>query len=153
MGVTYRVVVEVRVRRGRLVTRDGGGIMVGFWRVGAEVEEFPWRAKRATTLRAGVGTTGGARDGVGRVGVLPATRTVRVQLKGWTIVVVLDHLVTVRVLHTVRSLRGGGGGREVVGAVVTAVVVDVAVTVTVSSAGSTGLPQVRGRSARRPRSL
>lgn len=126
--------------------------MVGFCRVGADVEEFSWRAKRAAMLLAGVGTTGGTRDGVGRAGALPATRTVRVQLKGWTMVVVLDHLVTVRVLHTVRSLRGGGGGREVVGAVVTAVVMDVAVTVAVSSAGSTGLPQARGESARRPSS-
>lgn len=79
------------------------------------------------------------------------TRTVRVQLSCWVMVVVPGHLVTVRVLHIVRSLRGGGGGggRETGGAVAAAVVVAVTVTVTVSSAGSTGLPSVRGNNAAR----
>ena len=105
----------------------------------------------------GIGTAEGGREGVDRVGGvdraggLLLTTTVWVQLSCWAIVVVLDHLVTVRVLHTVRSLRGGGGEREAGGAVVAAAVVTV-VAVVVSAAGSTGLPRVRGKKAAKGKS-
>jgi len=119
------VVVLVLVRRGTLVTRDGGATELEAGWVGATLGELSCRAKSGRTL-APVGKTGVERlgIGVGRGGALLAS-TVRVQLRGWIMVVVVDHRVMVRVLHTVKSLRGIGGEERGAADVVAAVVVGI----------------------------